>query len=132
MIWQFGLHTQFVEDIVHHEKDSSTPKNSNSMMQRLMNSHRDDKAESTTPLSDEILATEAEVTMFGGVIDLANIVPYGTFMVSQDVQLQQDLHDELRSIWPDRKTLVPSYEILRHLPLLVYSPGPTLATGSCH
>ncbi|RYP90229.1 hypothetical protein DL770_003650 [Monosporascus sp. CRB-9-2] len=108
----------FVEDLVRHEKDPNTPTNINCMLQRLMNGHLDSKSESSTPLSDEILATEAEVTMFGGVIDLANIAPFGTFMVSQDSQFQQRLYEELKSAWPDRNRPVPSYEVLRHLPLL--------------
>ena len=89
------------------------------MLQRLINAHRERKPEGVKPLSDTVLASEAVVTMWGGIIDLSNIVPFGTFMISQDLQLQQRLYEELKSTWADLNTPVPSYEILRHLPLLV-------------
>lgn len=105
--------------LIQHENDQSTHKNMDCMMQRLMNAHLHSKSESSTPLSDAVLQSGAEVTMWGGVIDLSNILPFGTFMVSQDSQLQQRLYEELKSTWPDLHTPIPSYDVLRQLPLLV-------------
>ena len=110
---------QIIEDLVRYEKDQNTPKNMDSMLQRLINAHLESKLEGATPFSDVVLASEAVVTMWGGIIDLSNIVPFGTFMISQDLQLQQRLYEELKSTWADLNTPVPSYEVLRHLPLLV-------------
>ncbi|KAL2061094.1 hypothetical protein VTL71DRAFT_9146 [Oculimacula yallundae] len=104
--------------LVQHEQDPSKPKNPDSMMQRLMTSHLDSKSDDSTPLSNTVLEAEATVTMWGGILDLSNILPYGTFMIAQDKILQSRLHDELRTVWPDFKTEVPSYEVLRELTLL--------------
>jgi hypothetical protein len=102
-----------------HEKDPSTPKNKDSMAQRLLNAHLDSKSGHAVPHSDGVVISEAEVTMWGGIIDLSNILPYGTFEVSQSATLQEKLYEELRGVWPDASSPVPSYEVLRHLPYLV-------------
>ena len=109
-------------ELVRHEQGQSPSKNVDCMMKRLMTAHLQSKSESSIPLSDAVLQSEAEVTMWGGIIDLSNIAPFGTFMVSRDSQLQQRLYEELKSAWPDLHTPVPSYDVLRHLPLLVCCP----------
>lgn len=105
--------------LIQHENDQSTHKSVDCMMQRLMNAHLHNKSESSAPLSDAVLQSEAEVTMWGGILDLSNILPFGTFMVSKDSQLQQRLYEEVKSAWPDLRNPIPSYDTLRQLPLLV-------------
>ncbi|KAK5992629.1 Cytochrome P450 monooxygenase ppzG [Cladobotryum mycophilum] len=109
---------EILEAALEHEKDPNTPKNVDSMIQRLLNAHLDSKSDSTQPHSDNVLLSEVEVTMWGGMIDLSNIFPFGTFMVSRDLMLQQRLYEELKSLWSDLNTPVPSYTVLRELPLL--------------
>jgi hypothetical protein len=65
------------------------------------------------------LTSECMGTMFGGVINLANMLPYGTFCACENEALQEQLHDELKSVWPDADSAIPSYESLTALPLLV-------------
>lgn len=108
-----------MEAMIQHEKGSSTQKNPDAMMQRLINARYGGNGESTAPYSDAVLQSEAEVTIWGGIIDLSNILPLGTFMVSQNPELQTSLHEELKAAWPDSRTPVPAYEVLRHLPILV-------------
>jgi hypothetical protein len=56
--------------------------------------------------------------MFGGVINIANMLPYGAFCVSQDPALQESLFRELEAAWPDPNTPPPSYDELAQLPIL--------------
>ncbi|KAH8662492.1 cytochrome P450 [Xylariales sp. PMI_506] len=107
---------EIFDALVRHEKDPKTPKREDSMMQRMINA--DLTGIQTEPFSDAVLATEAMMTMFGGVLDLTNILSFGTFMVSQDSDLQQGVYDELKAAWPNPRDTVPSYEVLRQLPLL--------------
>ena len=88
-------------------------------MQRLINAHLDGKTSTNEPYPDSVLLAEAQVTILGGIIDLANILPFGTYHLSQRPELQDIIYEELKSIWPDSSTIVPSYEVLRHLPYLV-------------
>lgn len=71
----------------------------------------------TVPLS--ALSSECQGTVFGGVINLANMLPYGTFRVCKDRSMQQQLYEELVTIWPDAHDAIPSYEQLQKLTLLV-------------
>lgn len=105
--------------LVEHEMDPKTPKNEDSMVQRLANSHLSGKTVQTEPHSQATLRSEAAVTIMGGFIDMANIFPYGTFKVAQDPKLQKALYEELKDVWPNHFTPIPSYEVLRHLPYLV-------------
>ncbi|XP_044722102.1 cytochrome p450 domain-containing protein [Hirsutella rhossiliensis] len=114
-----------VRELVQHEKHSKTAKNTNCLMQRFINAHLESKSQNTVPLSEVVLEDETILTMYGGIVDLANIVPFGTFMVSEDSRLQQRLYEELKSVWPDRSASVPSYEVLRHLPLLAVVSAPS-------
>lgn len=66
-----------------------------------------------------ILTSECQGTVFGGVINLANMLPYGAFCVCEDGLLQDSLFQELKSIWPDANEEIPTYEQLQALPLLV-------------
>jgi hypothetical protein len=65
------------------------------------------------------MTAECMGTMFGGVINLANMLPYGAFRVCQDDALQQGLYDELVSVWPNLNEAIPPYDRLEKLPLLV-------------
>jgi hypothetical protein len=65
------------------------------------------------------LTSECMGTMFGGVINIANILPYGTFCVCEDEALQEELYEELKSIWGNANDAIPSYGRLIDLPLLV-------------
>ncbi|KAJ5290959.1 cytochrome P450 [Penicillium angulare] len=71
-----------------------------------------------TALPESILIEEALSTMLGGTLDMANALPYGTFCVSQNEELQEKIFQELKSVWPDSSTTLPDYDTLRHLPLL--------------
>lgn len=66
--------------------------------------------------------------MLGGVIDLSNILPYGAFWVCESWGLQEELHEELKSIWEHADDPIPSYARLAKLPLLVRGvcPAPSL------
>lgn len=88
-------------------------------MQRLMKAHLDPKSGSKEPHSDDVLISEALVTMWGGIIDMANLLPYGTFKVAQDTELCERIYEEIRTVWQNINDPVPSYEVLRHLPYLV-------------
>jgi cytochrome P450 len=66
----------------------------------------------------EQLTSECQGTMFGGVINMANMLPYGAFCVSQDPILQENLFRELEAIWPDSNGPAPSFEVLSQLPIL--------------
>ncbi|PKS11144.1 hypothetical protein jhhlp_002905 [Lomentospora prolificans] len=123
--------TDIMTALVRHEKREGAPKRENCMMQRLINAHLGDKSKSKEPLSEAALEAEAEVTMWGGIIDLSNILPFGTFMVSQSPQLQQELYEELRSAWPDIRAPAPLYEDLRQLPILVGIPYFITHHGIC-
>lgn len=68
------------------------------------------------------LTAECMGTMFGGVINIANMLPYGAFCVSQDPALQQELFDELESVWTNPNDPVPNYTQLCQLPVLVRNP----------
>ena len=65
------------------------------------------------------LTSECMGTMFGGVINLANMLPYGAFCVCENETLQEELYQELKSIWQNADNAIPSYERLTALPLLV-------------
>lgn len=65
------------------------------------------------------LTAECMGTMFGGVINLANMLPYGAFCVCDQGTLQDELYEELESIWKNADDPIPSYEQLTDLPLLV-------------
>ena len=65
------------------------------------------------------LTSECMGTMFGGVINLANMLPYGAFNVCEDEVMQEKLAIELQSIWVNPNDCVPSYNSLIMLPLLV-------------
>ncbi|KAI0887003.1 cytochrome P450 [Annulohypoxylon maeteangense] len=64
------------------------------------------------------LTAECMGTMFGGVINIANMLPYGAFRVSQNPTLQEEVFRELESIWLDPNDPIPSYNQLSQLPLL--------------
>lgn len=64
------------------------------------------------------LTAECMGTMFGGVINLANMLPYGAFNVCRDPVLQEDLYRELKSIWVDPNSPIPPYAVLQDLPIL--------------
>ncbi|KAM4065742.1 cytochrome p450 [Hirsutella rhossiliensis] len=110
---------QIVADLVRLEKRQTAQKNADCIMQRLINAHLRSESKMATPLSDAVLRSEAFGVLLAGGFDQANILAFGTFMTSQDPQLQKRLYEELQSAWPDVRTSVPPYEILRHLPLLV-------------
>ncbi|KAF7586336.1 hypothetical protein BBP40_009064, partial [Aspergillus hancockii] len=65
-----------------------------------------------------VLVDEVKGTMLGGVIDIANILPYGAFQVSQDPILQDLLFEELRGGWAHINDPVPVYETLSRFPIL--------------
>ncbi|GAB1191083.1 hypothetical protein APSETT444_000252 [Aspergillus pseudonomiae] len=65
-----------------------------------------------------VLVEEVMGTMLGGVIDIANILPYGAFQLSQSPQLQDRLYEELRGAWTNITDPIPDYETLCTLPLL--------------
>lgn len=58
-------------------------------------------------------------TVFGGVINLANMLPYSTFMVAEDKVLTNDVYEELKSIWPNADDPIPNFQQLAGLKLLV-------------
>ncbi|KAI1809586.1 cytochrome P450 [Poronia punctata] len=64
------------------------------------------------------LTAECMGTMFGGVINLANMLPYGAFCVSQNPALQDELFRELQAIWPHPDDPIPTYTELCQLPVL--------------
>jgi hypothetical protein len=73
------------------------------------------------------LTAECMGTMFGGVINLANMLPYGCFCVCERSGLQEALFDELLSIWEDPNADVPNYSQLAGLTILVSRTMETLA-----
>jgi hypothetical protein len=64
------------------------------------------------------LTSECMGTMFGGVINLANMLPFGAFSVCEN-KIQEELYEELKSIWHDADDAIPSYDSLKTLPVLV-------------
>ncbi|KAJ5570099.1 Cytochrome P450 [Penicillium hispanicum] len=64
------------------------------------------------------LTAECMGTMFGGVINIANMLPYGAFCASQDPALQEELYRELVAVWPDVNGPMPGYDQLSQLPVL--------------
>lgn len=71
------------------------------------------------PLPESALLDEAVEVMHGGVLDISNILPYGTFHLARDPKAQQKLHEELKGVWENPADPIPHYESLRHLPYLV-------------
>lgn len=65
------------------------------------------------------LTAECMGTMFGGVINLANMLPYGAFCVCENEILQEELYEELEPIWENANDPIPNYEHLTKLPILV-------------
>lgn len=65
------------------------------------------------------LTSDCMGTMFGGVINLANMLPYGVFCVCEQGDMQERLYREICSIWPDKSQEIPSYDFLCQQPLLV-------------
>lgn len=65
------------------------------------------------------LTSECMGTMFGGVINLANMLPFGAFCVCSDMELQERLYEELKSVWEDPNEPIPPYSTLFELPVLV-------------
>jgi hypothetical protein len=114
---------QIVHKLVQHEKRSDTPKKPDAMVQRLMHAHLDSSKGQTAPLSDVDIESEVEVTMWAGIIDLLNIMALGVFQVTQDLEMQERLYEELISVWPDPESPVPAYGQLRKLKLLVCIPA---------
>jgi hypothetical protein len=68
------------------------------------------------------LTSECIGTLYGGIIDLSNMLPFGCFSVGRDETLQDNLFVELRSIWEDVDEIMPSYYQLKQLPVLVSNP----------
>ncbi|KAM4064615.1 cytochrome p450 [Hirsutella rhossiliensis] len=68
---------QIVRELVQHEKHSKTAKNTNCLMQRFINAHLESKSQNTVPLSEVVLEDETILTMYGGIVDLANIKIHG-------------------------------------------------------
>ncbi|KAI0871745.1 cytochrome P450 [Hypoxylon argillaceum] len=64
------------------------------------------------------LTAECMGTMFGGVINIANMLPYGAFCVSQNPPLQEELFRELESVWLNPNDPIPCYTQLSQLPVL--------------
>ncbi|KAG0647043.1 Cytochrome P450 monooxygenase BOT1 [Hyphodiscus hymeniophilus] len=64
------------------------------------------------------LTSECQGTVFGGVINLANMLPYGAFCVCEDDEMQQLLYEELKAIWPNAEDEIPTFEQLQKLPIL--------------
>jgi len=60
-------------------------------------------------------------TMFGGVINHANLLPFGAFCVCSDLELQTALYEELKLVWTDPNSPTPPYDRLAELPILVCS-----------
>lgn len=65
------------------------------------------------------LTSECMGTMFGGVINMANMLPYGAFRVCTDEDIEQKLYEELVSIWPSPNDAIPAFDRLEKLPHLV-------------
>lgn len=65
------------------------------------------------------LASEYVCMMFGVVINLANMLPYGVFCVASDEALDAALLAELYLIWPSADAPIPAYSELITLPILV-------------
>lgn len=65
------------------------------------------------------LTSECQGTVFGGVINLANMLPYGTFKVAETEALRESVYEELKSIWPNPDDPSPTFQQLASLPLLV-------------
>ncbi|KOC17618.1 hypothetical protein AFLA70_712g000361 [Aspergillus flavus AF70] len=70
------------------------------------------------PLPESALLDEAVGVMHGGVLDISNVLPYGTFCLAQDFKLQQKLYEELKGVWKNPADPIPDYEVLRKLPFL--------------
>lgn len=81
------------------------------------------------PLPESALLDEAVGVMHGGVLDISNILPYGTFHLAQDLKAQQKLYEELKGVWKNPADSIPSYEVLRKLPYLV---SVTSTRTDCH
>ncbi|KAJ5096914.1 cytochrome p450 domain-containing protein [Penicillium angulare] len=109
---------EILEQLVAHEKSPNTPKNNDAMARRFLDAHLDPRSSSTIPHPDEVVVAETEVTMWGGITDMSNILPYATFEVAQNPTLQETLLEELKVSWPDCHGPIPSYEVLSKLPYL--------------
>ncbi|KAJ5518584.1 Cytochrome P450 E-class group I [Penicillium expansum] len=71
-----------------------------------------------TERDDRALLDEAIGVMHGGVLDISNVLPYGTFHLAQDPKAQQKLYEELKGVWKNPADPIPDHEILRNLPYL--------------
>ena len=99
-------------------ENSTNEKPSDSLAGRMISEQR---RLSNTPLamSDFTVVLEEQVVMWAGVQDMSNALPFGTFRVGQNKDLQDKLADELRRVWLDPMDDIPSFDTLRQLPLLV-------------
>ena len=68
---------------------------------------------------DSVVRSEAIGFMLAGTVDPPNILSLSTFMVARDLALQARLYQELKSSWPNMQSPMPSFKVLRSLPLLV-------------
>ncbi|CEJ89989.1 hypothetical protein VHEMI05802 [[Torrubiella] hemipterigena] len=109
---------QMIIELTVHEHDLADVKNPDCMTQRLIRAHLDCKSYAGAPMSIELVASEAEITMWGGIVDLGNIMPLGSFHTASDDDLQYRLYCELKSVWPDIDAAPSDYMTLRKLPLL--------------
>lgn len=69
--------------------------------------------------SVDYLTLECSATILGGIIDTSNILQYGLFRLCADQILQQQLCEEIDSIWPAEVDAIPETSVLSNLPLLV-------------
>lgn len=110
---------QIISKLVEHEKTYIGPKNKDCVVQRLLNAHRDSESKISIPTPDATVRSEAIGFTLAGTADPPNILALGTFMAARDPEMQEGLYKELRAVWPDLRSPVPSYNLLHQLPLLV-------------
>lgn len=77
----------------------------------------------------DYLTLECSATILGGIVDASNILQYGLFHLCADQVLQQQLFQEIDSVWSAEVSDIPETTVLSTLPLLV---SQTRIENSCH
>ncbi|KAJ5688948.1 Cytochrome P450 E-class group I [Penicillium macrosclerotiorum] len=112
---QRNVMTELMTNLLHVNLSSPELKNRATL---IGNMTKPGSSRNGAPLPESALLDEAIGVMHGGVLDISNVLPYGTFHLAQDLKSQQTLYEELKQVWEDPAGPIPDYEILRKLPYL--------------
>ncbi|KAK4870265.1 hypothetical protein LT330_005319 [Penicillium expansum] len=112
---QRNVMTELMTNLLHYNLSSPEM---NDRATLIGNMTKPSSARNGKPLPESALLDEAIGVMHGGVLDISNVLPYGTFHLAQDSEAQQKLYEELKGVWKNPADPIPDHEILRNLPYL--------------